>query len=336
MALRIVGAGWIAADHFAALRRLGDVDVVAVCDLDAARAERLGVAGAGVYVDWRELLEREALDAVWVCTPPLAHREPAVAALERGVHVFLEKPVARGLEDAEAIVAAAERSGAVCAVGYQWRATEALDPLLEAIAGQEIALLAGRSIGPTEARPWFLDRAQGGGNVLERASHQIDLVRAVAGEVASVQAVASPVLLAQGEGERGDIEDAAILVLHLESGAVASIAVAWTRQGHPGLYDLDVVASDATLHLALDPEFALSGVAGGRSLAARSTTHPFERQIVRFLEAARGGDQTGVFCTPRQALGSLAAALACEEALTSGATVSVRERASGPAQIRSI
>jgi predicted dehydrogenase len=320
----LIGAGWIAGDHAAALAKRDDAEVVAVCDLDRARAEQLGAGGAAaVYEDWHELLDREQLDAVWVCVPPLAHREPTVSALDRGIHVYLEKPVARTVDDAEAIVAAAERNGAVCAVGYQWHATEVLDDLRRALDGQEVSLLLGRSIGPTGSRPWFLDRAQGGGNVLERGSHQIDLVRTVAGDVARVQAAASSVLLGQTEGERGDIEDAATLVLQHGSGALSTIVVGWTRRGLPGIYGLDVVASEATLELKLDPEFSLRGVSRGQPVEARGSRHPFERSIDRFLEAAREGDPSRVFCTPRDAARTLAVANACERALATGETVAV-------------
>jgi myo-inositol 2-dehydrogenase / D-chiro-inositol 1-dehydrogenase len=319
----LVGAGWIAADHVATLQKHDDVELVAVCDLDRGRAEALAPAGASVYERWEELLERERPDAVWICLPPLAHRAPTVAALERGIHVYLEKPVARTVADASAIVAAAERTDAVCAVGYQWHATEVLDDLRRTLDGQEIGLLVGRSIGPTGSRPWFLDRSQGGGNVLERGSHQIDLMRTIAGEVVRVQAAASGVLLGQAEGERGDIEDAATLVLHHESGALATVVVGWTRRGQPGRYDVDVVATEATLHLTLDPEFSLEGVSKGKPIEARGSEHPFERTVARFLGAARAGDPSIVFCTPADAARTLAVAVACERALTSGETVAV-------------
>ena len=71
------------------------------------------------------MLEAEELDLLWVCTPPLHHRGPAVAALAAGVHVYLEKPIARTLEDAAAIVDAAGSAAGVCAVGYQWHAERA-------------------------------------------------------------------------------------------------------------------------------------------------------------------------------------------------------------------
>ena len=123
----VVGTGWIATDHIFLLGKLGH-HVVAVCDLDRARAERLHRTATAVYEDWNELLDRETLDALWVATPPLHHRGPAVAAMERGLPVFLEKPVARTVEDAEAIVdGVAAHAGQVCAIGYQWHATEGLE-----------------------------------------------------------------------------------------------------------------------------------------------------------------------------------------------------------------
>src|SRR5439155_959404 len=82
------------------LERREDVQVVGVCDLDRARAEALAPPGATVYERFDELLDRGQPDALWVCTPPLAHREPAVAALTRGIHVYLEKPIARTADDA--------------------------------------------------------------------------------------------------------------------------------------------------------------------------------------------------------------------------------------------
>ena len=321
MRVGVIGAGWIAAEHVAVLNRLG-ADLVAVCDLDETRARQLAGAAA-TYTDWRELVERESPDALFVCTPPLAHREVTVEALDRGIHVYLEKPVARGLDDARAIVEAAARSDAVCAVGYQWRGVEVLDDLREALDGQELGLLIGIGTGPTKSRPWFLDRAQGGGNLLERASHGIDLARSVGGEVTAVQATAGAIPLAQSEGERGNIEDAAAIVLRFENGAVGSTTIAWTRDGLPGRYSLDVLGSESSLRLELDPDFTLTGVSRGREIEARTKQHPIERSVARFFEAARDGERSRVFCAPADAAGTLAVVIACEEALQTGATVSV-------------
>jgi myo-inositol 2-dehydrogenase/D-chiro-inositol 1-dehydrogenase len=322
MRVGVIGAGWIAADHIEILDRLPNTELVAVCDINEARA-REAARSRPTYVDWNELIERESPDALVVCTPPLAHRDVTVAALEQGIHVYLEKPIARGLEDARAIMEASEQSGGVCAVGYQWRAAEILDDLRAAIAGQDIGFMVGICTGPTQSRPWFLDRAQGGGNLLERASHQIDLERVLGGEVVSVQAAASTVALAQSAGDRGDIEDAAALVLHFATGALGGVQVAWTRGGLPGTYSLDIFANEASLHLTVQPVFELTGVSRNDKVETASSVDPLERSLTGFLEAARADDPARVFCSPRDAAGTLAIVVACEEALASGGTIPV-------------
>jgi myo-inositol 2-dehydrogenase / D-chiro-inositol 1-dehydrogenase len=355
MAVGIVGAGWMAREHRRVLESLGDVSIAAVCDVDRERAEELASGtGARVYVDWRDLLDREDLAALAVCIPPLAHREPTVEALTRGLPVYLEKPIARTLPDAAAIVEVAERTGTVCAVGYQWHALDLLGDLRQLLEGEQVGLLVGTSIGPTQSRPWFLDRRAGGGNLLERGSHHLDLARAVGGDVASVQAAASGVRLARsaspggrppgspcsaspggrppgsprsaspGSGaDGGDIDDAVTITLKLASGALATVLVAWTRPGQPGSYALDVVASDSTLRLNLDPDFTLTGMSHDRPVSRKSASHPLERSWRRFLHAAAQRDPSAVVCPPPDAAATLAVAAAAEQALETGQAVPV-------------
>lgn len=312
----IVGAGWIAQEHRRVLADAAGVELAAVCDTDAGRAAALADGtGARTYADWRELLSREELGALFVCTPPQAHREVSVAALGSGLPVYLEKPIARTAADAAAIVAGAAAAGTVCAVGYQWHALDLLGSLPGLLAGQQIGLLAGTSIGPTQSRPWFTDMRAGGGNLLERGSHHLDLIRAVAGEVVAVQAAASRIRLARGADDAGDIDDALTLLLSLASGALATVVIAWTRAGQPGSYGLDIVASEATLRLALDPDFTLSGVSRGASVDVRAAAHPFGRSVHRFLDAVRDRDPGAVACAPGDAAATLAVAIAAEEAL---------------------
>jgi myo-inositol 2-dehydrogenase/D-chiro-inositol 1-dehydrogenase len=323
LAVGIIGAGWIARRHAPAIDAADGVDLVAVCDAELSRAEAIAAPRrARSYGDWTDMLEGERLDALWVCTPPLLHREPAVAALDRGIHVYLEKPIARTVADGEAIAATAARADAICMVGYQWHASELLDLVREATSGQTIGLLTGRNYGPVAGRPWFIDRAQGGGQILERGSHHIDLQRAIAGEIEAVEAVASPVKLARTDARR-DIEDALTLTFHFASGALGSVNIAWTADGQPELYSLDVIASDVSIWLDLGPEdFRMRGMARGVDLDA-SYGDPFDRSVDRFLEAVHSGDRRRVFCTPEDALGTLVVALACERALADGDTAPV-------------
>jgi predicted dehydrogenase len=322
-----VGLGWIAGQHLDILSKLGGVRVTAVSDADEARAAEVGArVGAKTYHGWEELLDAGKADLLWVCIPPGAHRDPAVGALERGVHVYLEKPIARTPDQAAAIVAAAQASEAVCAVGYQWHALDLLEPLRSALDGQAIGMVITSSYGPTLGRSWFLNRAQSGGNLLERGSHNIDLLRAVAGDVDAVQATGSTVSLAQAAApSKGDIEDGVGVLLRLRGGGVAALAVAWLKDGQPGRYTLEVLADDATLRLNLDPDFTLEGVSRGPAVNATSVMHPLESSVARFLDAARAGDKALVACRPADAARTLQVVVACEQAMATGELVEVAQ-----------
>jgi myo-inositol 2-dehydrogenase / D-chiro-inositol 1-dehydrogenase len=328
LAVGVIGLGWIGEAHLTDLAARRDVQIVAVCDivgdLVAATAARFGATG---HMDPAAMLTEHRLDALWICTPPQHHLAPLRLAAARKTAIYLEKPIARDLADAREIAAIVAEHGVVCAVGYQWHALDLLDRIRAELAGQRVGYLLGRSIGPTATRPWFLSQAQSGGNLLERGSHQIDLVRAVAGEVVAVSAVASAVRLDRperaGQDTSQDIDDALTVLLHLESGAIATIAIAWAPEGTPGTYSLELVASRGMLRLALDPDFRLTGTWGPGTIDVIASTTPFTASNSRFLAAVRAGDPTAVACTPENAMGTLRVALAGERALATGRRVTV-------------
>lgn len=120
----IIGIGWYAGTTLIPkLRETGRVEIVAIARRSAERlasAQRMLNVGEA-YLDWRDMLEKSALDAVVVGTPPNAHTEPTLAALERGLHVFLEKPMALTSADAQRMVDAAARADRTLMVGYNAR-----------------------------------------------------------------------------------------------------------------------------------------------------------------------------------------------------------------------
>ena len=324
MRIGLIGCGWIAETHLANLSALGE-QVACVCDPDPERrAWAAGLTGAEAFADWQSLLENGEPEALIVCTPPRLHREVTVEGLERGLPVYLEKPVARDLDEARVIVDAAERTGVVCAIGYQWRAITWVPQVRELFAGRRLGLLAVRMFGATAGRTWFTDQAAGGGQVLERASHGIDLVQAIAGPAVSVAATGANVPLA-GDDRPADseIDDVLALTLQLERGAVATVQVVWQRADLPRTYELDVIGDGARIEGVLDPEFRARGLADGTSVDLQDEGAPSAHGMERFLAAARAGAPGEVACTPAQATASLATALACEQALKTGARVTV-------------
>jgi predicted dehydrogenase len=327
-----VGAGAVAEHHLAVLSEQRGAEVAAICDVDEARAHALaGRSGAQAFGDWREMLETGELDALFVCTPPAHHAAPAIAAFERGLAVYLEKPLARSAADGEAIVAAWQRSGAVCAVGYQWRSLDVVLHLRSLLRGTQPGMLISRSFGPTEGArgdleqhaTWFADPAAGGGLLFEMASHDVDLQIALAGPVESVQATADSGRLALAGRPPNPLDDAVSVLLRFAGGGLGACHVAWSTVQSPPLYTLDVQTAGAALELRLDPVFELRGRAGGEDLAVLGSVHPRVSSVTCFLEAARRGDPEFVPCSPADALATLRALLACERAIASGERVAV-------------
>ncbi|MHB1931243.1 MAG: Gfo/Idh/MocA family protein, partial [Acidimicrobiales bacterium] len=277
-----------------------------------------------------EMVDTAGLDGVWVCTPPSTHADLACGLMERGLPVYLEKPIARTLPEGRRIAAAAEATGAVCAVGYQWHALELVPAVRDVLGERTVGFVLGKNIGATRSRPWFVDRAAGGGNVLERASHHIDLIRGIAGEVESVQVGTSGVSLGGRPLGSGDVEDALTVVLHVASGAMATVLVVWLREGLPTAYGLEIAADGAYLDLDLDPAFTLGGVVDGAAVHREEARPALRSSIDRFLTAARARDPELVPCSPADALRTLAVARAAETALASGRTVPVGEDDGGP------
>jgi predicted dehydrogenase len=130
----VIGAGMMGTLHARVGHELLYPQLVAVADVDLARAQALaGIYGAQAYASYQEMLERIDVDAVIVTTPETNHRQPVELAARRGFHVFVEKPVAATLEDADAMIAACDRHGVNMMVGYILRFEPAYAQIMQAV-----------------------------------------------------------------------------------------------------------------------------------------------------------------------------------------------------------
>ena len=120
----IVGCGTVSANHIAAINDCDKAELVALCDIntDKARtsAEKYGLS-VGIYESYEEMLEKEAIDVIHIATPHYLHVPMAIAALERNINVFLEKPMAISKEEIEALLEAEKKSSAKLTVCFQNR-----------------------------------------------------------------------------------------------------------------------------------------------------------------------------------------------------------------------
>lgn len=216
----LVGAGGVGARHARTLGGFHDVDLVAVCDPVAAPAESLAAEVGARYVPDLDGLLAHGLDAVWLCVPPFAHGEPELALLRAGVPFFVEKPLAADLHVAEQVAAAVAATGLPTATGYHWRHLDTVGRARAALADTAIRLVDARWWGTTPPPAWWGRRDRSGGQVVEQATHVLDLVRVLAGEVVEVVGASAP----STAGGR-DVPDASAAVLRLASGAVGTVSV---------------------------------------------------------------------------------------------------------------
>jgi len=188
----IIGAGFMGSAHAANYASLGDrVRVKTVCGRSPERAARVAeVVGAVAGIDLDTVLGDDEIDAVDICVPTPSHRDVAERAFAAGKHVFLEKPLALTAEDAEAIVAAAERSGKIFMVGLVlrfWPEYVELARLVERGGiGRPRAVFAQRLSPPADWADWLRDRGQSGGTAVDLMIHDFDQMNALLGTPRSV------------------------------------------------------------------------------------------------------------------------------------------------------
>jgi myo-inositol 2-dehydrogenase / D-chiro-inositol 1-dehydrogenase len=169
--------------HLSILRRLPQVELVALAEPDAQRREQASqkVPRAVLFSDYRELLDRSDIDATIICLPNALHAEAAIAAFRSGKHLYLEKPLAINLEDGRKLVDVWRRSGRVGMIGFSYRFNPLHQEVRRHLQAEKLGELVGvRSVFTTPPRrvpEWKQKRESGGGALLDLASHHVDLLR---------------------------------------------------------------------------------------------------------------------------------------------------------------
>jgi myo-inositol 2-dehydrogenase/D-chiro-inositol 1-dehydrogenase len=292
------------ATHLAALDRLGRTRLVAVASAheESARATA-GPYQAASYADLDRMLDEQRPDVVYVAVPPSAAVAIVEKVVERGIPFLTEKPLAATDADGPARIAAAIAERAlVAAVGYHLRAIDGLAEVTELLAANRARLVTARWLSSTPAPAWWRRVDEGGGQVVEQATHFYDLARLLVGE-ASVVAAAStreePVVPADA-----DVVDATAALLQFESGAIGSFAN--TRRLASDVVSIELAAADLliTIRRATDApgSFAIDIDDGTAPRTIPPECDPYESQAARFLDAVEAGDPARVFSTYADAL----------------------------------
>jgi len=215
----VIGVGSMGWNHARIYNELEGVDLVAVADLDGEAAEQAAnVYGARGYTNYREMLRHEELDVVSIAVPTQSHRDTALAALQRGCHILVEKPIASTIEEGQEMVTLAASQGLKLAVGHIERFNPAIIELKRRLkrgeAGQVFHIHA-RRLGP------FPARVRDVGVVIDLATHDLDVMRYLLdSEVARIYAETEQEILTGHE-------DLLSGLLRFENGVIGLLSINW-------------------------------------------------------------------------------------------------------------
>ncbi len=235
----IVGCGKVAATHALAWQALPNSEFVAVCDREAGRAQALAAKfGVRAYCDLAEMIEKEHVEVLSVCTQHTQHVPPVEIAAARGVHVIVEKPLAVDLPGCDRAIAAAKSAGMKLGVVSQRRYYEPVVRMREAIDSGKIGkpvLVSVVMLGWREPAYYTLDdwrgtwKGEGGGVVVSQAPHYLDLMSYFMGPARQLFAYWDnynhPAI---------EVDDTVTAVVRFDSGAMGSIVLSNSQR--PGLY----------------------------------------------------------------------------------------------------
>jgi len=261
----LVGVGKVTDLHAQALQNISNSHFTAVCSRSQEKANQFGskyqVKG---YDDVGKMAHQEKLDVVLICTPHPAHKEPAIAAMEAGAHVLIEKPLASSLEDCDAMLEVSKKTGKQIGVICQRRWYPPSQRIREAIDQGKIGtpalgtinMLGWRDQTYYDSDPWRGSwDGEGGGVLVNQAPHQLDLLLWYMGEVDTVFG-----LWANLNHSYIEVEDTALAIIRFKNGGIGNIIVSNSQK--PGIYGKVQVHGDSGYSVGVQTDGGAMFIAG--------------------------------------------------------------------------
>ncbi len=311
----IIGTGNISHCHMAGYKRLSDrVEVVAACDIDEAKlhgyCKQYGIPSE--YTDYNEMLRKEKLDCVSVCTWNAEHKGATISALRGGANVLCEKPMAMNAEEAEEMQKASEETGKLLQIGFVRRFGNDADALKQFIGAGTFGDIyyAKATYLRRNGCPggWFGDKSKsGGGPLIDLGVHVIDLVRYLAGLPKPISAYGSCYSNLgpnrAGGGNKGwtvetkndpySVEDFTTALIKFDSGLTLSVEASFNLNIKKDIGNIELFGTNAGCRI--DPELEIYTQLAGRFVnvspadsTALSFNGLFEREILGFIDAVSG------------------------------------------------
>jgi predicted dehydrogenase len=303
--LGLIGGGWISRQHLDALERLGRTELVGVVAGTRETADAVTAQWGGTsYDELDRMLDAARPEVVYVAVPPYRSVAIGERLVARRIPFLTEKPLAAA--DAEGplrLATAIEQAGLVVAVGYHLRALDIMAEVRDRLAASPPRLVVARWLDTTPNTAWWGRVEEGGGQVVEQATHLYDLARWIMGEAVVVGAASTRDPLGSPRGV--DVADSSAAVLRFTGGAVGSFAN--TRRIASAVIDVEFVSDGLLTTLTKRPDRGQgdwhANFDNGTAIRSISAERdPYEIQAAVFLDAVEWNDPGGVLSTYGDAL----------------------------------
>ncbi|MFA5817976.1 MAG: Gfo/Idh/MocA family oxidoreductase [Bacteroidales bacterium] len=266
----IIGCGKVAGIHAAALNAIQRSSFTAVCDKDEKRTQEFASKfGVKAYTDVTEMVIKEKIDVVTVCTPHPVHKVPTIEALKAGANVLIEKPLASSLEDCDAMLSAAKEAGKQIAIISQRRFYSPCMRLKKAIDSGKIGkpalgivfMFGWRNEAYYKSDPWRGTwKGEGGGVLVNQAPHQLDLLQWFMGsEIEEIYGIWKNI-----NHPYIEVDDTALAILKFKNGGVGNIIV--SNSQNPGIYGKVHIHGDNGASVGVQTDGGAMFIAGMTSI----------------------------------------------------------------------
>lgn len=314
MKVGIIGTGWFAKTHAAILAEMDGVEVAAFCGttIEKADKEARNWSNAKGYTNVDEMLEKQKLDAVYICVPPMAHGEMEFALIDRNIPFFVEKPL--GIDEQPIQIARiVEEKGLITSVGYHWRYKETTNKALTLLQESKAGIAVGYWMGNMPMVPWWRDVNKSGGQFVEQTTHIVDLLRFLCDEITEVYAAFSSKMM-QEKVDGTTVADVGSVTMKLQNGIVATISNTCIIKDS-GKVGLDLFTEDGIIELRNEH---LREIKGKQILEFKERVNPYMVENKIFLEAVRTGNPEKILSDYKDSVKTHRVTLAANQSAISG------------------
>jgi predicted dehydrogenase len=308
-----VGCGEMMKRHCSHLAAMERVQIVGHCDVEKVRADEAAHQfGGEAFTSVTEMYDQAKPDAVYITVPPYAHGEIEEEAVARGIHLFIEKPLALDRAVAKRIAAAIRRSDTLASVGYSYRYLDTVAIARQMLKGKAVTLIQGCCTCGMPDVWWWRQMDKSGGQFLAQTTDLFDLVRYLCGEVSEIYAVASNGCMSNVE--HYDIQDSSVAVLRMKNGATAAISASCVAR-HDGRFGLEIVTPEATYTLCKN---SLVVKEEGKTTEHHAQLDKVAEENAAFIDAIRQKKKARIRSPYSDAMRSCSLSWAANESIKSG------------------